>query len=283
MVVSDYQYLCLWFPKPYIYHMKYNKILVGLLALGMLGQVQAQTTTLEKSNPNQIKINLFPLLGNKISIEYERRLSKHMSIGAAVSLRPEAKLPLASTISDYIDDERLTPLIGGFRSANYSVVPELRFYTSSKGNMSGFYIAPYVKYTSHDVLVPYHFDYEINYKGKTLYDREEDIQLEGSVKSYTAGVSIGVNYKLSKHLMLDWRIIGPGYGFMDGQIAGKAMLSDVEQVGLSHELDELSESLRDMPLGIDVDYEVNDEGVNFNINNSPWATVRTGLSISYSF
>ena len=254
-----------------------------MLTFGVVGHVHAQSSSYVKENPNQIKFNVMTLAGSKVSLEYERLLAKHVAIGVAVSMRPEANLPLRSSIADIIDDDRLTPLIEGFRGSNFSVTPELRFYTSSKGDMRGFYIAPFVKYTAHEVLVPYHFDYEVKYYGRTVYDREEIINLEGNTKSYTAGVSFGVNFKLSKHLMLDWRIVGPGYGFMDGQLVGKAQLADYEQDGLRAELADLSKSLEDMPMGIDVDYSVNGEGVTFDVNKSPWATVRTGLSLSYKF
>lgn len=252
-------------------------------ALGLLfalSSATAQTaSSLEEGGPNMVKFNVLPLLGGKFSFEYERLLTSRITAGAAISIRPNKGFPFGSSVKSFVDDEELDDLIDNFSSSNFSITPEARFYTSKRGPFSGFYIAPYIKYASYGASLPFDFDIEET----DIYSRTETIPLKGDITSFTAGVSFGVNFKLSRNIHLDWRIMGPGYGSAKGDVAGKMTLNSEEQSELRESLNDLKTDLEDLPLSIKIDYDVNADGANIKILRSPWAGIRSGLSIAYRF
>lgn len=261
---------------------KVFRFVVASVLSCMVAMTQAQTVDSDKSNGeglNLAKFNVLPLLGGKFAFEYERLVANRISVGATISLRPNKGLPFGSTIKSVVDDEDINNLIDGFSTSNFSFTPEARFYTSKKGPFRGFYIAPYAKFASYKASLP--FDFEVD--AGEVYSREETIPLSGNVSSFTAGLSFGVNFKLSKQFYLDWRIFGPGYGSAKGKVSGRMDLDANEQAELRESLDDLRESLGDLPLGIKIEHEVNSEGAEVRILRSPWAGIRTGLSVAYRF
>lgn len=234
----------------------------------------------DNDGKNMVKINALTLLGGKFSFEYERLLTSRISVGTAVSIRPDKALPFKDRVKEWVGDEDLNVILDGLTSSNFSVTPELRFYTSSRGPFRGFYIAPYVKYASYDAAMPFEFDVEIEGGG---YDRTETIPLAGSIRAFTGGLSFGFNFKLSNSIHLDWRIIGPGYGSSKGDINGTMRLDSDEQAALREGLSQLQDELEDIALPLTIDYDVNADGAAVQILKSPWASIRSGLSISYRF
>lgn len=264
-----------------------NKLLILLLlAFAMMPFTSRSQTELlaEPTGKNMVKFNILPLLGGKFAFEYERTLTDRISAGAAISFRPEKNLPFQQTVQDLIDDEDLNKLIRDFKSANFSITPEVRFYLSEGGLFRGFYMAPYVKYASYDASVPFDFDVTVEEAETTIYSRTETIPLAGTVNSFTGGFSLGFNFKLSRQIHVDWRLIGPGYGSGNGNISGTMALNADEQLALREGLEALKTDMSDLPLGgIKMEYDIHDNGANIHIKRSPWASIRTGLSIGYRF
>lgn len=262
--------------------------LVGLLFGGLTSVAQTEepiriTTAEEKPAPNMVKFNVLTLLGGKFSFEYERALTKRVAVGAALSFRPSKGLPFSSTVKKFVDDEELDALIDGFQSSNFSITPEVRFYLSKRGPFRGFYLAPYAKYATYTASLPFDFEVEVDYEDENYSFRTETIPLKGDVSTFSAGLSMGVNFKLSKSIYLDWRIFGPGYGSAKGNVVGQMNLTQDEVDGLNEELAGFKEDLADLPMGIKLDYKVTTEGAELTINRSPWAAIRSGLSIAYRF
>lgn len=255
------------------------------LALAPIGAAAQTVSSTEETGKNMAKFNMLALMGGKFAFEYERLLTDRISVGATVNMRPKKGIPFGSTVKNIVDDEELNDLIDNFKSSNFSITPEARFYTSKRGPFRGFYIAPYVKYASYGASLPFDFDVDVDVdeQDTEIYSRTETIPLNGSIQAFTAGVSFGVNFKLSRNIHLDWRIFGPGYGSSKGKISGKMALDVEEQAGLRESLSELRTDLEDLPLGINIDYDVNDNGADIKILRSPWAGIRTGLSIAYRF
>jgi len=230
-----------------------------------------------------VKFNMLTLVGGKFAFEYERLITDRITVGATLNLRPNKGIPFGSTVKNLVDDEDMNVLIDNFKSSNFSITPEARFYTSKRGPFRGFYIAPYVKYASYGASLPFDFDVDIDYEENDIYNRTETIPLDGSIRAFTAGVSFGVNFKLSRNIHLDWRILGPGYGSSKGNISGKMALNADEQYALEESLEDLKADLEDLPAGIKIDYDVRSDGADIKILRSPWAGIRTGLSIAYRF
>lgn len=262
-----------------------NILLVFVIAFSFLGLKAQESTKIATTseNPNFIKLNLLSLVGGKISVEYERVLGKRLAAAVGVNLRPESGLPFKSSIMDVVDDSEINSLLDGMKSSSTAFTPEIKFYLSKKGYGQGFYLAPYVKYAKFNYSAPYTYDVSIEHQGQMVYDREETISLKGDLTTVTAGISAGVNFKLTNNVFLDWRIIGPGYGTSKGSLAGKMALNADEQAGLRDQLDDLKESLNDLPVKFEMDYMVHENGADVTLNKSPWANIRTGLSIAYKF
>lgn len=260
-------------------------ILKTFFALGFMLIVstsQAQTKpSAESEARNLAKFNAMALIGGKFALEYERLLTNRIAIGTAISVRPNKGLPLSSTIKNIVDDEEFDKLIDAFSSSNFSITPEVRFYTSKRGHFRGFYVAPYAKYAGYKASLP--FDFDVDHGDTQVYSRTETIPLSGNIRSFTAGLSLGVNFKLARNIHLDWRIFGPGYGTASGNASGRMALDPDEQAELRESLAELQADLSDLPLSIQIDYEVNAEGADVKIRRSPWAGIRSGLSIAYRF
>lgn len=266
-------------------NMKYFFTVIYLITLAcMSSTLCAQNSGSDKAeNVNMVKFNTLTLLGGKFSFEYERLLAKRISVGTAVSFRPNKGIPFGSTVKDLIDDEEFDKLVDDFSSSNFSITPEVRFYTSTRGPFRGFYVAPYLKYASYGASVPFDFDVDVDYEEEDIYSRSETIPLKGTIRSFTAGLSFGVNFKLAKSVYLDWRILGPGYGTAKGDVSGRMALDAEEQAELRESLADLKTDMEDLPLGIKIDYDVHADGADVKIQRSPWATIRSGLSISYRF
>lgn len=260
----------------------FSLIVFYVLMFCYVNAQQKQGGTID--NPNAIKFNVLSLATGKFAFEYERFLTSRISAGISMALRPKSGLPFQSQITKSFDEEdEILSLISGFKSSTTSFTPEVRFYTSSRGEGRGFYLAPYVKYTKFGFNAPYMFDVEADVAGETVYSREEEIPLNGELKTFTAGLSLGVNFKLSKSVYLDWRFFGPGYGTAKGSVSGKMTLDSDEQYGLKEALSGLKADVEDLPIKIKMDYSVNGEGAEIKINKSPWANIRSGLSIAYRF
>jgi len=249
-------------------------IFCGITAMDALGQEA-------KEGKNLVKFNMLTLFGGKYSVEYERLLTNRIAVGTAVSFRPEKGLPFADRVREYVDGDEMDLILNDLTTSNFSITPEVRFYTSSRGPFRGFYIAPYAKYASYEMAMP--FEFEVDAEDEFGYERKETIPLNGSIRSFTGGLSFGFNFKLVDNVHLDWRIIGPGYGSSKGDISGTMGLNADEQAALREGLNELEVELEDLPVPLTIEHEVDGNGANIRIVKSPWASIRSGLSISYRF
>ena len=269
-------------PKEYNYPLTYfnsinmKKAISTLVCLMLFAAVTfAQNTDSVKTQAkkNIIKLNLFSLPLKNINLEYERGLSKSISVAFGVRYMKEGSLPFANSIANSIgedednwDDRLRTATLG-----NYALTTTFRFYLGS-GNLKGFYIAPFARYAKYTAGLNYSFEVT---NGTTT--QSEDIYLSGSIKTLTGGLLFGSQFNLSKNLSLDWWIFGPQYGTSDGLISGKKQLSTDEQNALNDQLSEIE----DLPL-VKATYTVNSSGATVNFKG-PWAGIRAGLSLGFRF
>src|SRR5690606_37332160 len=112
------------------------------------------------------------------------------------------------------------------------------------------------------------------------YEKIEEVLTKGNLNAFTAGLGLGVQFKIAKNVSLDWRIIGPGYGSGSGTLSGtpdRDLTADEQQ-----EIREQIDDLDDVPFIKITSTEVTPQGIAFK-TKSPWAGIRTGLSIGYRF
>ncbi len=234
---------------------------LAMLTLGIctISGLKAQ----EKSN--LIKLNLWPLSVGNIALEYERSLNEHLSINGTISYRPKANLPFKSLWESAFDDDN--NILGEAKLGAFSITSEVRFYISNKEVLKGFYIAPFVKYANYSVQTKITVD-ESNY--------HREVPISGTLNAFTAGVAVGNQWKLGENIYLDWRIVGPSYGFNNGKFEGKTPLNTDEQREVKRQLEEFDSNL------MKIKKEVNADGVILS-TSGPFAGIRTALSIGYRF
>ncbi len=221
---------------------------------------------------NMMKINLLSLPLNNYSLQFERAIGGKTAAGLGLRVMPESGLPLKSAFEDIINDPDLFNQINNFRTGNFSVTPEIRFYLG-KSVFRGFYIAPFARYTKFTASLPFSFDVPNDTGGSAT----EEIPLSGDLSTITAGVLFGAQWKLSKLIYLDWSILGPHYGGSNGKISGSRPLDPEEQTALR---DELS-TLDDLPL-VKTTYTVDQNGATVDFTG-PWAGIRANIGIGFRF
>ena len=233
-----------------------------VLSLTLLSQ--QQDTVLEKQKNNILKINLSALVFKNISVQYERKIAKSISIAANVHYIPFGNLPFLSSIEKAIDDPSIN--VDKIKLGSFGVTPEIRFYIGKKGALRGFYIAPFANYTTYKTDLP------IDYDTKTGI-------FNGSIKTITGGLLFGAQWKLGKSVYLDWWIIGPNYGKGNGDLNFAAALSPSEQIDLRSKIEDIR---ADAPFDKIIEsYSVDNNGAKIKVSG-PWGGLR-GLGFNLGF
>ena len=252
-----------------------KKIIVLAAATLTLGiqQLQAQTSTDEISDQpkNIVKWNVAALITKSYSFQYERAVSNNIAVAIGYRNMPKSSIPFKSTINDAVDDAQTERTIDNFKTSNFAITPEVRFYLGSKGVFQGFYLAPYVSYAKYSGEGPFQFDIP-------QLNRTETMFFKGDINTYTAGLKIGAQWKLSRLVYLDWWIIGPNYGSAKGDLYSQRNSSVVEQAVIKQQIDNL---IDDLPL-IKATSQVDANGANIHIKG-PWAGARAGLNVGFRF
>ena len=224
---------------------------------------------------NIVKVNLMALGLKNYSFQYERVLTKHISVALGVRTMPTGGLPLKNTIIELVgaDDPQVTQTLTDLKVGNFAITPEVRFYLSRKGYGRGFYIAPYyrfAKFTSEELPIEFEGD------GAT----QKTIKLKGDVTTNSGGLMFGAQWQIGKMVSLDWWISGGHYGVSKGTLSGipSPSLSAAEQDELRTIINDFD---NDFPL-IKTTAEVSANSVKA-IVNGPWAGVRAGLTIGIRF
>ena len=239
-------------------------LLCGGLTSILFAQQKKATPGNEKNNI--VKINLSALVIKNISVQYERKVAKSVSVAANVHYMPSAKLPFLSEIEKAIDDPSVP--VDQLKLGAFGVTPEIRFYVSKKGAMHGFYIAPFINYTT------YKTDFPLNYSTKTGI-------FTGNISTITGGLLFGAQWSLGKFVTLDWWIAGPNYGHANGDLNLSTSLSPLEQAELRNQIEDLKNGA---PFDKLIDsYTVSSTGSTMKAKG-PWAGLRgLGINIGIRF
>jgi len=242
------------------YTSKLTRLFLGMLILtGFSSNAQ--------DSKNLVKWNIGALVLKNFSFQYERAVAPKISVAGGLRFSPKSSLPFSSALEKAIDDDDTWNSIKDFKTANFAITPEVRFYFGEEV-FKGFYIAPFVRYSSYSMDVPFKFDVE---------DRQETMPLSGTLNSFQGGILLGAQWKLASRVHLDWWIIGPSYGSSSGNIDGKKNLSAEEQQALRESLADLE----DLPV-VKTKYTVDENGAKVNFSG-PAAGLRAGLAIGFSF
>jgi len=241
-------------------------LLLACITGTITGFAQTNEAGNEEESMNIIKLNVAALAFKNISVQYERAIGAKSSVAATVRYMPKSTLPFRSSISDLADDAELDRQLANTEVGNFAIMPEFRYYFGRKA-MQGFYLGPFIAFSRYNASLLYEYDDLLTTK---------TIPLTGNVNTVTGGLMIGAQWKLTNALQLDWWIAGPNYGVSRGNLDGRQNLSASEQQALRDELEDL-----EIPF-TKFTYQVNSTGANIDFKG-PWAGIRSGLCIGFSF
>lgn len=236
--------------------------------------LQAQTASSEDlsgASKNIVKWNVAALITKSYSFQYERAVGSKISVALGYRNMPKLSIPFKSTINNSVDDAQTETTINNFKTSNFAITPEVRFYVGKKGVFQGFYLAPYVSYAKYSGEGPFQIDIP-------QLNRTESMYFKGDIDTYTAGLKIGAQWKLSKLVYLDWWIIGPNYGSAKGDLYSQRTSNALEQAVIKNQIDK---QIDDLPL-IKATSTVDGNGANIHIKG-PWAGARAGLNVGFRF
>lgn len=249
-----------------------KKVLIAVLFAGFYsGVAVAQKDTAKAvtiDHDNIVKINLSALVFKNISVQYERKVAKRLSVALNVHGIPFGKIPFEKQIEKSINDT--TVPISKFRFGSFGFTPELRFYVGKKGALRGFYLGPFINYNKYKTDLPITYD----------NDTKTGI-FSGKVSAITFGLQLGAQWKLGKRVTLDWWIVGPNFGTCTGDLAFAATLSPSDQADLNSNLEDVSKD--DAFKNIIKSYSVSSNGASIKMKG-PWLGLRgLGFNLGYRF
>ena len=241
-----------------------------LFVLALFFTLQGTAQKLIGGN-NIIKGNLTSFALKNYHLSFERSLNHFMSVSASYRYMPKGSLPLQAIAKKYIDNPAIN--FDLFQMGNNALTFESRFYLGLQ-KMSGFYIAPYVRFADFDLGVPIAYTYtpEGSFIAPTPITKTAD--LNGVIKSSSYGAYIGLQKQLLTKLVLDIWFIGGHYGSSNGALifVSPEKLPTQAVVALQKTLDDIKLN------PFDLTSKVDQNGATADMKG-PWAGFR-GLGIS---
>lgn len=228
-----------------------------------------------KISKNLIKFNLTSALIKNYSLQYERVLSRSISTAVSFKMMPESVIPYTDYIYKWAGDidAETKNTIENLNIGNYTITPEIRFYTGKKRYGTGFYTSLFYRYghfTASNAIVTFNQD-------DPLAD-PTTMTMSGSMTSHTGGFMLGAQWGLGKHMCLDWWILGPHFGVSKGSVIGLSSipLTEEDQQSIEDEVNGL-----DIPM-LKQTIDVTADKVTLDFSG-PWAGIRAGLSFGIKF
>lgn len=224
---------------------------------------------------NAIKVNLSSIAIRNYHVQYERKILPKITLNLGVRVMPKGDLPMQSTFEKFagLDDPNLE--LGKFKIGNTAFTLEPRLYVS-KAAMKGFYIAPYVRYSSFDLTLP--FKYTYTDPNPVIGTQTKTALFNGKVTSISGGLMLGTQFNIAKRLVLDIWWIGGHFGSSNGDLRFDVALPTAqEQNAVRNSIDDFD------PSPFKIEREVNAQGAVIK-STGPWAGVRAlGINLGIRF
>lgn len=217
---------------------------------------------------NVFKVNLTALALKQYNFQYERVLSKRISLVLGYRTMPQGPVPFKQKLIDNSSDPAgAKEALDALNISNTAITPELRLYTGKKGYGKGFYLAPFyriAKFNASGIKLDF-----TNAAGNA-----SSMELSGELKGNTYGLMMGAQWSLGKHVSLDWHILGAHYGNSNGTLNGKSStsLTTTEQTEILNSMKNI-----DIPLTEET-YTVNANGAKMDLKG-PWGGIRAAISL----
>lgn len=274
-----------------------KKLLSFFLALAVSAPLLAQK---EKFNPSTgalldgktiIKANLTSPFLNGYAFSAERILTKGLSLQVGVAKRNDSKLPFSESIEKELAGHKDFS-VNNLTIGSFAVTPELRWYTG--GNYGkGFYLMAYYRYQKY-TMQGLEGKTELSTTTAGVSTKENvNIASSGDLTTKSFGAGFGVQWFLGKkkNIVLDWNILGAHYGKgtlnLSGTFASKKELSkeqlDELEKFVSDNLKEVQKLQDTQVKGVNVEVNAKDKKISVKDMSTPWAWLRTSLSIGIRF
>lgn len=184
-----------------------------------------------QSQNNIIKTNLMGDAIKNYNITYERSVARVLSFSVGIRHMPKSSLNLKGQIEKLVDNQDFR--INEFQMGNTTFTGEGRVYVGVR-KLSGFYFAPYLRYSS--------FDFTMPIKNPNL-PTGPSILFNGKINATSAGLLMGVQHCFLKKFVLDVWILGGHYGKSKGTLKASAIptMTEDQQITLQNKLDEFKE------------------------------------------
>lgn len=179
--------------------MKKKLLILSLVFIGIITKpLSAQVLT--DGAKNVVKLNLFALGLNNISLQYERALHKNISVALQVGFIPSHGLP--TQIESQVPSD-----LSKLKFSAFNITPEVRIYPGKKELKQaprGFYFAPYYRYMSFSVSG------FVTYPDSSNYPIVVDRSASGSftLKGSSFGLQLGYQWIIANKVSIDWWILG---------------------------------------------------------------------------
>mgnify|MGYP000017503081 CR=1 FL=1 len=243
-----------------------------LFVLALFFTLQGTAQKLIGGN-NIIKGNLTSFALKNYHLSFERSLNHFMSVSASYRYMPKGSLPLQAIAKKYIDNPAIN--FDLFQMGNNALTFESRFYLGLQ-KMSGFYIAPYLRFADFDLGVPIAYTYTPEGSFITPTPITKTADLNGVIKSTSYGAYIGLQKQLLTKLVLDIWFIGGHYGSSNGSLKFITPEDDKLPTPAINALQKVLDDTKVNPF--EITSKVNQNGATADMKG-PWAGFR-GLGIS---
>ena len=163
-----------------------------------------------------LKTNLSSDALKNYNLTFEKNILPFVSLSASYRTMPKSPLPLKGLAKKFIKSDAID--FDQFQVGNTALTFEGRFYLGIQ-KMSGFYIAPYTRFANFDLSIPVNYSYN-SISTTTLKPVIENktATLEGTIRSQSLGVYVGMQFQLATKIVLDFWMIGGHYGSSNGKL-----------------------------------------------------------------
>lgn len=240
-----------------------------LLFAGSLSALHAQEATpkaaAEPERNNMLKVNMSALILKNISLQYERKISRKVTLALGAHVLPFGKVPFNGLVKQVVNDPSVP--IDDFRLGSSGITPEIRWYLSKRGAFHGFYLGAFAAFNQYKTDLPIQYD----------NDTKTGV-FNGTLKTFTGGLQLGAQWNLGRRIYLDWWIIGPNVGQGKGTLAFAGVLSPTDQDDIRQAIEDVRD---DFPVDAIESYQVNSQGASIQVKG-PWLGLR-GMAFNLGF
>lgn len=204
-------------------------LLLATVAIFSSPRLHAQ----ELGGRNVMKVNLTAAVLKTIEVQYERAVNKRQSFAIGIGVSPNVSLPFKQKLLDQFGgEEDARKAIESTKFTKFTITPEYRFYFGKKGAPTGFYLAPFGRYTN--------MSFDQIYTFTPNSGKLHEANIKGKFKGIGGGILIGTQWALGKNMTLDWYILGPFIGSLDASFDGTDDMSDMsaqDKADLEHDIE----------------------------------------------